>query len=116
MTIPVSIQPKPKKGLVAIEKEFVDTKPPCFNPAEAEEGFSSYISNKRIIIISRVSIQPKPKKGLVAVIFIVLLGAISMVSIQPKPKKGLVVRLEINRCNSNARVSIQPKPKKGLVV
>ena len=37
----------------------------CFNPAEAEEGFSSLTARAESNIIDIVSIQPKPKKGLV---------------------------------------------------
>ena len=38
-----------------------------FNPAEAEEGFSSnQIANNEKQVLIPVSIQPKPKKGLVA--------------------------------------------------
>ena len=39
----VSIQPKPKKGLVAALQWDLKANKPCFNPAEAEEGFSSLI-------------------------------------------------------------------------
>ena len=38
-----------------------------FNPAEAEEGFSSLDIALQTSIFCKVSIQPKPKKGLVAV-------------------------------------------------
>ena len=85
----VSIQPKPKKGLVEIdvlgkhlydcfnpaeaEEGFSSKEKPLsinifvsFNPAEAEEGFSSGFAIARRIIVQKVSIQPKPKKGLVA--------------------------------------------------
>ena len=37
----VSIQPKPKKGLVGVGHLQCTTLKECFNPAEAEEGFSS---------------------------------------------------------------------------
>ena len=37
----------------------------CFNPAEAEEGFSSKKDFNRDLQKVKVSIQPKPKKGLV---------------------------------------------------
>ena len=64
MVFIVSIQPKPKKGLV-------------------ENGITD------LHIAAGVSIQPKPKKGLVGPIITPLHPA-SDVSIQPKPKKGLV--------------------------
>ena len=90
----VSIQPKPKKGLVddvilfllawnkkgfnpaeaeegfsswfvrSLNKLYHN----CFNPAEAEEGFSSGTIAGLITIGTQVSIQPKPKKGLVVIV------------------------------------------------
>ena len=66
----VSIQPKPKKGLVA-----------------------DFRAIDKDIIVSTVSIQPKPKKGLVEEYYNSLSIADLIVSIQPKPKKGLVVKL-----------------------
>ena len=86
----VSIQPKPKKGLVDVvinSFEYCDF--PSFNPAEAEEGFSSGVGNVWAMLRDDVSIQPKPKKGLVGKEGIFRKGSL-MVSIQPKPKKGLV--------------------------
>ena len=62
----VSIQPKPKKGLVACSSiQFVPSDM-CFNPAEAEEGFSRGYRKVLPPLQYTVSIQPKPKKGLVA--------------------------------------------------
>ena len=61
----VSIQPKPKKGLVGLMLLIFQRATTSFNPAEAEEGFSR---NYTIILHHNkdgVSIQPKPKKGLV---------------------------------------------------
>ena len=42
MLIEVSIQPKPKKGLVDNNRPEYLFKIAGFNPAEAEEGFSSH--------------------------------------------------------------------------
>ena len=87
--VSVSIQPKPKKGLVEkpnVEQLYEDA---GFNPAEAEEGFSSF-SLKCGAAREVVSIQPKPKKGLVAEFTKYADFRKIRVSIQPKPKKGLV--------------------------
>ena len=61
----VSIQPKPKKGLVVKLLSLQHLCPSCFNPAEAEEGFSRLYNRSYAYFNDEVSIQPKPKKGLV---------------------------------------------------
>ena len=86
----VSIQPKPKKGLVAVDLFLQDPPYNSFNPAEAEEGFSRMGLAAEKIYNDGVSIQPKPKKGLVGGVQRVCKGCAKGVSIQPKPKKGLV--------------------------
>ena len=62
----VSIQPKPNKGLVAALISLWSGLYPCFNPAEAEEGFSR-VKISKFGNLDAVSIQPKPKKGLVEI-------------------------------------------------
>ena len=64
----VSIQPKPKKGLVATGANVRDNRGHSFNTAEAEEGFSSKMLHNAGMPQETVSIQPKPKKGLVETI------------------------------------------------
>ena len=45
----VSIQPKPKKGLVEPYAFEIAANSISFNPAEAEEGFSRYNGSERIV-------------------------------------------------------------------
>ena len=90
----VSIQPKPKKGLVANEEIARRDNELSFNPAEAEEGFSSQ-TTAPLLGSYNVSIQPKPKKGLVETV-LQYIAIAETVSIQPKPKKGLVGILKLS--------------------
>ena len=137
----VSIQPKPKKGLVDVlsggkySDAFVSFNPAeaeegfsrlvlhslkclifgSFNPAEAEEGFSRSSKNNHTDLSSKVSIQPKPKKGLVVKSIWRRLIVVNSCFNPAEAEEGFSRERCKHLLNVFGSVSIQPKPKKGLV-
>ena len=47
----VSIQPKPKTGLEERKETYTKNKTNCFNPAEAEDGFRSFLELKTKLVM-----------------------------------------------------------------
>ena len=109
----VSIQPKPKKGLVGVFHLLKPQLPNSFNPAEAEEGFSSILALDHYNAYCRFN-PAEAEEGFSRSRAALTVWSFLIVSIQPKPKKGLVVDAKVSS-SLKIGVSIQPKPKKGLV-